>query len=74
MLGVNAQADAIATRNLRDVAYGELKFPSLRVLTPEQCLEIFPCPLRGEPTAHPNPSGEACDYRTHERTARMGCR
>jgi putative PIN family toxin of toxin-antitoxin system len=43
-LGVAAQADAIVTRNLRDVARGELKFPSLRVLTPEQCLEVFPCP------------------------------
>jgi predicted nucleic acid-binding protein len=42
-LGVAAQAEAIVTRNLRDVARGELKFPSLRVLTPEQCLEAFPC-------------------------------
>lgn len=42
-LGVAAQAEAIVTRNLRDVARGELKFPSLRVLTPEQCLETFPC-------------------------------
>ncbi len=44
-LGVAAHAEAIVTRNLRDVARGELKFPSLRVLTPEQCLEVFPCPL-----------------------------
>ena len=43
-LGVAAQADAIVTRNLRDVSRGELKFPSLRILTPEQCLEVFPCP------------------------------
>lgn len=43
-LGVAAQADAIVTRNLRDVSRGELKFPSLRVVTPEQCLEVFPCP------------------------------
>jgi putative PIN family toxin of toxin-antitoxin system len=43
-LAVAAQADAIVTRNLRDVARGELKFPSLRALTPEQCLEVFPCP------------------------------
>lgn len=43
-LAVAAQADAIVTRNLRDVARGELKFPSLRVLSPEQCLEVFPCP------------------------------
>lgn len=45
-LAVAAQADAIVTRNLRDVSRGELKFPALRVLTPEQCLEVFPsCPL-----------------------------
>lgn len=43
-LAVAARADAIVTRNVRDVARGELKFPSLRVLTPEQCLEVFPCP------------------------------
>ncbi len=43
-LGVAAQAEAIVTRNLRDVSRGELKFPLLRVLTPEQCLEVFPCP------------------------------
>ena len=43
-LGVAAQADAIVTRNLRDVSRGELRFPALRVLTPEQCLEVFPCP------------------------------
>ena len=43
-LGVAAQANAIVTRNLRDVSRGELKFPSLRVLTPEQCLEAMPCP------------------------------
>lgn len=43
-LAVAAQAAAIVTRNLRDVSRGELKFPSLSVLTPEQCLEVFPCP------------------------------
>ncbi|KNZ34288.1 MAG: toxin-antitoxin system toxin component, PIN family protein [Methylibium sp. NZG] len=43
-LAVAAQAEAIVTRNLRDVSRGELKFPSLKVLTPEQCLEVFPCP------------------------------
>ena len=42
-LGLAAQADAIVTRNLRDLAGGELKFPALKVLTPEQCLEVFPC-------------------------------
>ncbi|HSW08834.1 putative toxin-antitoxin system toxin component, PIN family [Aquabacterium sp.] len=43
-LAVAAQADAIVTRNLRDVSLGELKFPHLKVLTPEQCLEVLPCP------------------------------
>ncbi len=43
-LGVAARADAIVTRKLRDLSRGELKFPSLRVVTPEQCLEVFPCP------------------------------
>lgn len=43
-LGVAARADAIVTRNLHDLSRGELKFPSLKVLTPEQCLETFPCP------------------------------
>ena len=43
-LGVAAQAGAIVTRNLRDVSRGELKFPMLRVLTPEQFLQEYPCP------------------------------
>jgi len=43
-LAVAAQASAIVTRNLRDVSRGELKFPWLSILTPEQCLEVFPCP------------------------------
>jgi putative PIN family toxin of toxin-antitoxin system len=42
-LAVAAQAHTIVTRNLKDVARGELKFPNLRMLTPEQCLEVFPC-------------------------------
>ena len=29
------------TRNLRDLGRGELRFPTLQVLTPEQCLEVF---------------------------------
>jgi predicted nucleic acid-binding protein len=41
-LGEAAQADAIVTGNLRDVARGELKLPALMVLTPEQCLEVSP--------------------------------
>jgi putative PIN family toxin of toxin-antitoxin system len=43
-LGVAAQAQAIVTRNLRDVKRGELRFPKLALFTPEQCLENFPCP------------------------------
>ena len=43
-LAVAAQANTIVTRSLRDLSRGELKFPSLRVLKPEQCLEVFPCP------------------------------
>lgn len=43
-LAVAAQADAIVGRNLRHLARGELKFPGLQMLTPESCLEVFPCP------------------------------
>jgi predicted nucleic acid-binding protein len=43
-LAVAADAHAIVTRNPRDVSRRELKFPFLRVLTPEQCPEAFPCP------------------------------
>lgn len=42
-LAVAGNAAAIVTRNVRDLARGELRFPSVRVLTPEQCLEVFPC-------------------------------
>lgn len=43
-LAVAAQADVIVSRNLRHLARGELKFPGLQMLTPESCLEVFPCP------------------------------
>jgi putative PIN family toxin of toxin-antitoxin system len=43
-LAVAAQADALVTHNLSDLVGGELKFPGLRILTPAQCLEVFPCP------------------------------
>ena len=43
-LAVAGNAAAIVTRNIRDLARGELRFPALRVLTPEQCLELIPCP------------------------------
>ena len=42
-LAVAARADAIVTRNVRDITTGELRFPALKILTPEQCLERFPC-------------------------------
>ena len=42
-LAIAGQASAIVTRNERDVKRGELKFPALAVLTPNQCLEVFPC-------------------------------
>lgn len=42
-LAIAAQADVIVTRNLRDLTRGELKFPSLVILSPEHCLEQFPC-------------------------------
>lgn len=41
-LAVAAGAEAIVTHNLRDVARGELVWPSLRVLSPAQCLENWP--------------------------------
>ena len=44
-LAVAAQADAIVTRNERDLTRGELRFPGLRVLRPEPCLELYPCPF-----------------------------
>jgi putative PIN family toxin of toxin-antitoxin system len=43
-LAVAGNAAAIVTRNIRDLARGELRFPALRVLTPEQCLETYACP------------------------------
>ena len=42
-LAVAAHADAIVTRNLKDLATGELSFPGLKILTPEQCLKEYPC-------------------------------
>jgi putative PIN family toxin of toxin-antitoxin system len=43
-LAVAGNASVIVTRNLRDLLRGELRFPNQRVLTPEQCLEAYPCP------------------------------
>ena len=42
VIAVAGGADAVITRNVRDLAGGELRFPRIRVLTPEQCLERFP--------------------------------
>ena len=41
-LAVAGRAAAVVTRNVRDLAKGELRFPGIRTLTPEQCLEAFP--------------------------------
>jgi predicted nucleic acid-binding protein len=43
-LALAGGASAIVTRNIRDVTRGELKFPDLHILTPDQFLERFPCP------------------------------
>ena len=40
-LAVGGGASAIVTRNLKDLAKGELRFPQVKILLPEQCLEIF---------------------------------
>lgn len=42
-LGVAGGATAIVTHNVRDLATGELLFPSLRVLTPAAFLKDYPC-------------------------------
>ncbi len=42
-LAVAGNATAIVTRNVRDLTRGDLRFPLLKVLTPEQCLEAYPC-------------------------------
>ena len=41
-LAVAGRAAAVVTRNVRDLAKGELRFPGIRTLTPEQCLEAYP--------------------------------
>ena len=44
-LGLAAQTASIVKRKLRDLARGRIKFSSLKILTPEHCLEVFPCPF-----------------------------
>jgi putative PIN family toxin of toxin-antitoxin system len=41
-LAVAGGASAIVTRNAKDLAKGELRFPQIKILLPEQCLEVFP--------------------------------
>ena len=44
-LALAGQASAIVTRNLRDLRGGELKFPTLQVLTPKEAWETLLCQL-----------------------------
>jgi len=37
-------ARVIVTRNVRDLRSGDLRFPDIDILTPEQLLTRFPCP------------------------------
>ena len=41
-LAVAGNAHCIVTRNLRDLSSGELAFPHIRVMTPEQILKEYP--------------------------------
>jgi predicted nucleic acid-binding protein len=41
-LAVAGNADCIVTRNTRDIENGQLLFPHISVLTPEQLLKEFP--------------------------------
>ena len=43
-LAVAGSAVAIVTHNVRDLASGELMFPSVRILTPGALLRDYPCP------------------------------
>ena len=42
-LALAGNAIAIVTRNTGDLTRGELRFPALAILTPEECLEAYPC-------------------------------
>jgi len=41
-LAVAGNAEAVVTHNVRDLTSGELCWTGLRVLTPAQCLEVYP--------------------------------
>jgi predicted nucleic acid-binding protein len=41
-LAVAGNARAIVTHNVRDLGTGELRWARLRILTPAQCLEVYP--------------------------------
>jgi predicted nucleic acid-binding protein len=41
-LAVAGGAAAIVTRNTRDFEKAELRFPDIRIVTPERCLEVYP--------------------------------
>jgi putative PIN family toxin of toxin-antitoxin system len=43
-LAVAGGAEAIVSRNTRDLKSAELLFPNTKILTPKQCLEVFKCP------------------------------
>ena len=43
-LAVASGAQAIVSRNTRDLKNTELLFPDTKILTPKQCLEVFKCP------------------------------
>lgn len=42
-LAVAANAAVIVSRNVRDLARGELRFPNLSIMTPHELLENYPC-------------------------------
>ena len=43
-LAVAGGAEAIVSRNTRDLKNAQLLFPDTKILTPKQCLEVFKCP------------------------------
>ncbi len=41
-LAVAGNAAAVVTHNVGDMRSGEMVFPDLRIITPAECLEVFP--------------------------------